>query len=356
MWAPAVHLASDLPRACPDSAPPARAGLGGRRGAADRRLQQAGAPGAVQGWSAHPQNPPSPQMPIRALAQRGCMLRHCRLWPASPKTLARVPDCHLRPRPRRISAPAARGGASQDAAAAGGPPGARTLLPALSPAGGRARTHAERRAPSLCLRYDTMVLLRVNSVPHIVARYKLLDLKTKNHWPRQVGALRDIKRDMAARRASLHKLVVTEAEARIFCIAEPNGGAGGAAAAGGAQRPARGASPAPPCPEPSSPAWRSERCNACTRKLPGQQDRQILGLQDREPLGRQKHVWSWNFGGRAWRSCQKPHTASGPRSWPAAAMRSRLHTAVTEAVLRPGAVPQARARRLRAHSRPAAAC
>jgi len=150
---------------------------------------------------------------------------------------------------------------------------------------------------------------------------------------RQVGALRDIKRDMAARRASLHKLVVTEAEARIFCIAEPDGGAGGAAAGGGAQRPARGASPAPPCPEPSSPAWRSERCHACTRKPPGQQDRQILGLQDREPLGRQKHVWSWHFGGRAWRSCQKPHTASGPRSWPAAAMRSRLHTAVTEVVL-----------------------
>jgi len=173
---------------------------------------------------------------------------------------------------------------------------------------------------------------------------------------RQVGALRDIKRDMAARRASLHKLVVTEAEARIFCIAEPDGGAGGAAAGGGAQRPARGASPAPPCPEPSSPAWRSERCHACTRKPPGQQDRQILGLQDREPLGRQKHVWSWHFGGRAWRSCQKPHTASGPRRWPAAAMRSLLRTAVTEGVLRPGAVPQARARRLRAHSRPAAAC
>jgi hypothetical protein len=98
--------------------------------------------------------------------------------------------------------------------------------------------------------------------------------------PRQVGALRDIKRDMAARRASLHKLVVTEAEARIFCIAEPDGGgAGGAAAAGGAQRPApRGAGPALPCPEPPGSARRAECCRRMHQEAAGAAGPQAAGV------------------------------------------------------------------------------
>ena len=51
----------------------------------------------------------------------------------------------------------------------------------------------------------------------------------------QVGALRDIKRDMAERRAALQKLIVQEVEARIFSAGEPateaTAAAGAAAAA-----------------------------------------------------------------------------------------------------------------------------
>jgi len=89
-WRSTMHvvacraLAPNPACACPDSAPPARAGLGGGRGAADRCLQQAGAPGAVQGWSV-PQPPIPPKLPFprRALAQRGCTLRSRRRIGAS---------------------------------------------------------------------------------------------------------------------------------------------------------------------------------------------------------------------------------------------------------------------------------
>lgn len=46
-----------------------------------------------------------------------------------------------------------------------------------------------------------------------------------------MGALRDIKRDMAERRAALQKLIVQEVEARIFSSGEPAAEAGAAAAA-----------------------------------------------------------------------------------------------------------------------------
>ncbi|KAK9837523.1 hypothetical protein WJX81_008555 [Elliptochloris bilobata] len=56
--------------------------------------------------------------------------------------------------------------------------------------------------------------------------------KLARHELSKVGALRDIKRDMAERRATLQKLIVHEVESRIFNIAEP--AAEGAAAAAGA--------------------------------------------------------------------------------------------------------------------------
>ena len=49
--------------------------------------------------------------------------------------------------------------------------------------------------------------------------------------PDQVGALRDIKRDMAARRNSLLKQLVAEIEARVFVlVAGARGGASSSAA------------------------------------------------------------------------------------------------------------------------------
>jgi len=75
-----------------------------------------------------------------------------------PKTLARVSDHHLRPRPRRIGALAARSGARQDAAAAGGPPGPRTFLHAAC---GRPRA---RRAARAFYSASIMASLRVNHV------------------------------------------------------------------------------------------------------------------------------------------------------------------------------------------------
>ena len=58
-----------------------------------------------------------------------------------------------------------------------------------------------------------------------------------------MGALRDIKRDMAERRAALQKLIVQEVEARIFSTGEPAAEPGAAAAAASQKAHQRSAHP-----------------------------------------------------------------------------------------------------------------